>query len=672
MKHALAILLLSASVVFGQTLTNTNLDGVTNATLNGVLDNDAAATRTALGLGTAATEDVRSLNAKAYGATGDGTTDDTTALQNLLNAAAIQMRSAFIPKGTYRITAALTIPNSGGDGGSGFSISGEGMNATFIVQETVNVHGISRTGFMNALRISDMTIRLPEKATTTGNCIDLDGEYVGLNQCVIRNLETQDGNIGIMLETWNNSLIESCRMGRSTYESNVGLQIEGNSNANTYNALSIMSSTTGIIFSSGGYHSFNGLDMGGGGQLYPIKWDASASALVSINAGNVEWHVASDSNTNAAIDLNGSSGLLSMTASAIRNSSGGAGSGYSIRTGNNSVNLANTQLQATYFGGLTTTFTAHAGTDVITTAIAHALDIGFPVKFTSTGTLPGGLAAGTTYYVLTRPTTTTMTLSSTVPSPSTAAGTLVNLTGGESGTHTIVGSTASIRNDNEGRVFYLGSPSSEYADLFSASVYTGRIGISPLPQATLPTASESWRGRMFTNQMSASNAFYDRLQYCIRNWNKTYEWVDLIDYHTTKATTGAGTNPAFLGAANTFTATTQTIQGTFPLLRLRTSATDGDGYRASFVIITSNDQAATGVLGNDTLLSAKSGGGLALATGTGTAKQTVRVRIKDTGVINTTSAAIPNYADDTAADAGLASGDLYTTTAGGRTVYRKP
>ena len=57
MKHALAILLLSASVVFGQTLTNTNLDGVTNATLNGKLDDDTAASRTALGLGTAATAD---------------------------------------------------------------------------------------------------------------------------------------------------------------------------------------------------------------------------------------------------------------------------------------------------------------------------------------------------------------------------------------------------------------------------------------------------------------------------------------------------------------------------------------------------------------------------------------------------------------------------------------
>ena len=55
MRHALTILLLSASVAFGQSLTNTTLDGVTNATLNGVIDNDAAATRTALGLGTAAT-----------------------------------------------------------------------------------------------------------------------------------------------------------------------------------------------------------------------------------------------------------------------------------------------------------------------------------------------------------------------------------------------------------------------------------------------------------------------------------------------------------------------------------------------------------------------------------------------------------------------------------------
>jgi len=54
MKY-LAILLSLVLPLAGQTLTNTNLDGVTNATLNGVLDDNAAATIAALGLGTAAT-----------------------------------------------------------------------------------------------------------------------------------------------------------------------------------------------------------------------------------------------------------------------------------------------------------------------------------------------------------------------------------------------------------------------------------------------------------------------------------------------------------------------------------------------------------------------------------------------------------------------------------------
>lgn len=50
-------------------------------------------------------------NAKAYGATGDGTTDDTTAVQNAINAAAAVGGSGvcYIPPGTY-ICSALTIP----------------------------------------------------------------------------------------------------------------------------------------------------------------------------------------------------------------------------------------------------------------------------------------------------------------------------------------------------------------------------------------------------------------------------------------------------------------------------------------------------------------------------------------------------------------------------------
>ena len=60
MKHLILLLALALPAA-AQTLTNTNLDGVTNATINGKLDDDAAATRTALGLGTAATADTSTV-----------------------------------------------------------------------------------------------------------------------------------------------------------------------------------------------------------------------------------------------------------------------------------------------------------------------------------------------------------------------------------------------------------------------------------------------------------------------------------------------------------------------------------------------------------------------------------------------------------------------------------
>ena len=62
MKY-LTLLLALVLPLTGQTLTNTNLDGVTNATINGKLDDDASATRTALGLGTAATTDALAYDA---------------------------------------------------------------------------------------------------------------------------------------------------------------------------------------------------------------------------------------------------------------------------------------------------------------------------------------------------------------------------------------------------------------------------------------------------------------------------------------------------------------------------------------------------------------------------------------------------------------------------------
>ena len=53
------------------------------------------------------------ISVKDFGATGDGTTDDTTAIQNAINAVIAQGGGTlFFPAGTYLINATLTVPGA--------------------------------------------------------------------------------------------------------------------------------------------------------------------------------------------------------------------------------------------------------------------------------------------------------------------------------------------------------------------------------------------------------------------------------------------------------------------------------------------------------------------------------------------------------------------------------
>ncbi len=72
----------------------------------------------------------------AYGAKGDDATDDTTAIQNAITAAAISVSrsiTVFFPPGTYKITSQLTIPTS-----PGIRLVGTGMYGSVIKQYTDN------------------------------------------------------------------------------------------------------------------------------------------------------------------------------------------------------------------------------------------------------------------------------------------------------------------------------------------------------------------------------------------------------------------------------------------------------------------------------------------------------------------------------------------------------
>lgn len=77
------------------------------------------------------------------------------------------------------------------------------------------------------------------------------------------------------------------------------------------------------------------------------------------------------------------------------------------------------------------TFTAVAATNVITVSAAHGKAIGDRLRFTSTVTLPGGMSVDTDYFVLTVPSSTTMTISATV------GGAVLDITDTGTGTHTI-------------------------------------------------------------------------------------------------------------------------------------------------------------------------------------------------------------------------------------------
>lgn len=85
-------------------------------------------------------------------------------------------------------------------------------------------------------------------------------------------------------------------------------------------------------------------------------------------------------------------------------------------------------------GAYTTTFTADAGTDVLTVAANNSLYTGEPVTVSTTGGLPGGLAAVTTYYVI-RTASTTLRLATSLANAH--AGTYIDITSTGTGVHTM-------------------------------------------------------------------------------------------------------------------------------------------------------------------------------------------------------------------------------------------
>jgi hypothetical protein len=153
-------------------------------------------------------------------------------------------------------------------------------------------------------------------------------------------------------------------------------------------------------------------------------------------------------------------------------------------------------LLATFTLGATpivATVTVDAGTDIFT-EVAHGFSIGTPLRFTTSGTLPAGLALLTTYYA--RDITTDTFKVSATPS-----GTAIDITTTGTGTHAVQGqaynvsSTGVITSNNGANPFVstaVGAGTAAEATYTKADgtvIYTTNVGLQPISFA-VDTATE--------------------------------------------------------------------------------------------------------------------------------------------------------------------------------------
>jgi hypothetical protein len=147
------------------------------------------------------------LSVKAYGAQGDGVTDDTAAIQSAVNAAASSGQSVWFPPGTYDQSARIAVP-------SGVNVKGAGVWWSHLHTTVSNTVWGGAVGFTlnNNTTLSDLRVSGVEtQRNGHWSIVVLSASGTGQND-VLNNLWVQRTQMFTGWSDWTGSTIQNCRL----------------------------------------------------------------------------------------------------------------------------------------------------------------------------------------------------------------------------------------------------------------------------------------------------------------------------------------------------------------------------------------------------------------------------------------------------------------------------
>jgi len=303
---------------------------------------------------------IRSLDARQFGATGDGTTDDTAALQAAIDALADgDYGELFIPAGDYKLTSALVIPAM-----SYKTIRGADWGVTFLRQYTSNVPVLTTTvENMPAVTIRDLQLVYNTQQTSTDTSgIALAFQATGATgtgwyQWRVQNVRIHQAHAGIGLLGTGSLMVWNCLFERiwMTRISHTAIDLvspgAGGMPVNVFRDIFINNQGTGItptgpaIEAQAAELVFDGLDIEG--WVNDLIF-VSGGPPVTIRGMHIEHHVA-----NAASDLiEVANGALSLHNVSIEVEVTSAATLNLLRVGSNgSIALRQARLDVTLTSG---------------------------------------------------------------------------------------------------------------------------------------------------------------------------------------------------------------------------------------------------------------------------------------------------------------------------------